>query len=733
MRARAFLGMVFVVLGLAAGLRAQTADDLYEGIHLEAGAVEGEFTLKWWGREGRTYFILTSETLFDWTYVPVIESGADEVIEWGFSTTASGFFVKLRHTDATYEGEPEDADFDGDGVGNMEELLDGTDPFNADTDGDGWTDHEEKQLGTDAQNVNSYPNSENYGSVALNSVRVEYEFAWAAEMVSTGGPGLDPSTQPPSTYWSNTRTWWLPSGEGHTQTNTATPQMPPLTPFPSTWQESNYYRAVWNDGLQNWFETLQYWDGQDGHASGRRLSRMEESSPSPTTTTHIKEWSVGWWQMRLKSNLRLPVDVEKPILIRKDIHGVDLEGNSTGQITSFEMRSLFLNEGQLEGSVVHFMPSPPEQTVENWRICPIEIVDRSGLPPMELAVAKMEDSLGPGGVLDIDEDPDRFYVRIPRLGNVQSVSIVLGTLSPDPDYSDGGTVIELEQVGPHWQTKSMLLVSDDVDDLLGDDEDAVTYGSDDELNDRTHKIQLGGHVWVTSLTVNGQTFSINLKAPVPVHRILPVRIRRMADSTATSESIEEDIRVTNERLAQIKIRLEPDFDSTPLPVPHPTYPGPISNTTLYSSGPGLHGVTYGVVTFMQIYGSDHTIDDVEVFYVKDTFKQEVPPVGVWGFAVIENSFSRTTNPYHPIQANTAFIDSNRGQFVLAHELVHILTRLGHYGSAETFLDYSPNAPAHKILHNLMKDGGTSINNTPEASKRIYLQQTTPPSILLRRP
>ncbi|WP_172683375.1 Ig-like domain-containing protein [Verrucomicrobium spinosum] len=90
----------------------------------------GVYNLSWWGRSGWTYFIQQSEDLVNWQYVPVVEAGGGEVISWGFSSTAERQFFRLRLSDAPAGGDPGAADFDGDGMGNAQELAAGGDPLN---------------------------------------------------------------------------------------------------------------------------------------------------------------------------------------------------------------------------------------------------------------------------------------------------------------------------------------------------------------------------------------------------------------------------------------------------------------------------------------------------------------------------------------------------------------------------------------------------------------------------
>lgn len=122
---------------------AQTAVDLNEGLRLEASNTSGSYVMKWFGHEGRTYFIQTSATLMPnaWGYVPMIESGTGAVIQWAFSSTAPYSFVRVVYSDVTFIGSASDADFDDDGLNNWTELnTHHTDPLSMDSDEDGLLD-----------------------------------------------------------------------------------------------------------------------------------------------------------------------------------------------------------------------------------------------------------------------------------------------------------------------------------------------------------------------------------------------------------------------------------------------------------------------------------------------------------------------------------------------------------------------------------------------------------------
>lgn len=105
------------------------------------------WNLDWTGVMDRTYFIQWSLDLKTWHYFPVMEYGEGAKM-FGYSASEDKFFVRLRFADIP-TSDPELADFDGDGIGNMAELTLGTNPLDSDTDHDGVPDGVEVANETD--------------------------------------------------------------------------------------------------------------------------------------------------------------------------------------------------------------------------------------------------------------------------------------------------------------------------------------------------------------------------------------------------------------------------------------------------------------------------------------------------------------------------------------------------------------------------------------------------------
>lgn len=128
-----------------------------ENLQIENLPTADAFKLSWDGLQGNTYFIQQSQNLTDWNYIPIIESGDGNTIEYGFQSSTNKLFLRLVYTDQP-TSDPENDDFDGDGVTNINELLiSNTDPFvvdnvfdfENDADGDGLSDSYEIENGLD--------------------------------------------------------------------------------------------------------------------------------------------------------------------------------------------------------------------------------------------------------------------------------------------------------------------------------------------------------------------------------------------------------------------------------------------------------------------------------------------------------------------------------------------------------------------------------------------------------
>src|SRR5438105_4578195 len=112
---------IIVSLFLTVGVQAQTASDPNEGLNLARDSPSGAATLSWWGRPSRTYFIQHSNDLLTWSYFPVIESGGNAVIAWGFTSMTDKLFLRLKGSDLP-TSDPENTDFAGDGMTAMWKL-----------------------------------------------------------------------------------------------------------------------------------------------------------------------------------------------------------------------------------------------------------------------------------------------------------------------------------------------------------------------------------------------------------------------------------------------------------------------------------------------------------------------------------------------------------------------------------------------------------------------------------
>lgn len=161
----------FAILGilqaLLLGAFAQTAADPLEKAYLEQDEANQILRLKWWGRSGRTYFIQHSDDLMNWNSFPMLEAGADAVMEYGLTYTPTPkLFLRVKSTDISTT-DPNGDDFDGDGVSNLAEIQMELDPLSTDSDNDGMPDGWEITHGLDplVNDANLDPDGDGYANI----------------------------------------------------------------------------------------------------------------------------------------------------------------------------------------------------------------------------------------------------------------------------------------------------------------------------------------------------------------------------------------------------------------------------------------------------------------------------------------------------------------------------------------------------------------------------------------
>jgi hypothetical protein len=130
MKSRPFF-VAALVLALTPRLAwSQTTTDPNEGSLVGQDPATGAYTFSWWGLAGRTYFLQQSDDLFSWSYLPIIESGNESAIQWGFTSSAPQSFMRLEYSDIPTD-DPFNADFNGDGLTNWQNIEQGSDPLAA--------------------------------------------------------------------------------------------------------------------------------------------------------------------------------------------------------------------------------------------------------------------------------------------------------------------------------------------------------------------------------------------------------------------------------------------------------------------------------------------------------------------------------------------------------------------------------------------------------------------------
>lgn len=137
---------------------------------LDWDAADKIYRLKWPALSGRTYFMqYTPDLIEDWIWIPAVVSGDGATKTWAFDVAGEKGFWRLVSSDIPTD-DPSGDDFDGDGVSNLAELLQGTHPLeNFDNDHDGFPDDWEAGAGLNPSDATDGADADSDGDGLTNA------------------------------------------------------------------------------------------------------------------------------------------------------------------------------------------------------------------------------------------------------------------------------------------------------------------------------------------------------------------------------------------------------------------------------------------------------------------------------------------------------------------------------------------------------------------------------------
>jgi hypothetical protein len=348
-------------------------------------------------------------------------------------------------------------------------------------------------------------------------------------------------------------------------------------------------------------------------------------------------------------------------------------------------------------------------------LLPVEVVDASKNSISKLKVGKMSETgvlsgTGASAILDIEKDSDRFYVRVKGGAALGGISVKVST-TDNPDhstltpYNDNATQMDLVADGADAISKSMLLVSDDVDD-----DHPVDSIADDATGDRTHKIQLGGNFKIEEIKIGtGAWQTLGTKVPVAVEKTVDVTtviLREKTQAAGGVELISQTVvtsfwKIANERYAQCGVRLNVTHAGVKDPPTGVDLSSPGLKVTDSSGADLLAGngiVSQEAKDLITGLGTGASNADIHVFYVNTLTVAGGAAGGAaiadFAFAASEDSFT-----YNVVLSDPTL--SPWGGYAAAHELGHLLTNGGHQDASGVF------PLGHLMQPNLLDTNGIS--------------------------
>ncbi len=337
----------------------------------------------------------------------------------------------------------------------------------------------------------------------------------------------------------------------------------------------------------------------------------------------------------------------------------------------------------------------------------VDFLDASKNPVSTLKVGKWENAFNAGPTVKdnfIDLDPDRFHVRVNDQSKKGSgkVSVKLSTDSDGTAYDDDATEIELDEESTNsgiFISTNMLMVSDDMDD----DFTNPNVVADDNKNDRTHKIALGGKVKVQYPETGTVICEKEASVPPALKTVqVSIVVLNIGGSPVTPlATVSNAWLIAKERYAQIGINLEYTITAANQPTGVDLSDG---LDVASASAPTWTQVAQESKDLISALGTTNTTADIHAFYVN-----------------VINAFGRTdsrgvaiarywfTDPSATPCYYNFMVASTAGPFTAPHELGHLL-------------DNSP--VHHSDAWNLMRSGTSTANGVTESKRLDANQEST---------
>lgn len=241
-------------------------------------------------------------------------------------------------------------------------------------------------------------------------------------------------------------------------------------------------------------------------------------------------------------------------------------------------------------------------------------------------------------------------------------------------------------------------------------------GADDHLDDRSHRVLLGGAVEVPAMWWDDvrHELPVAVRTPLETRVRVPVRVFVMRDcgllevDGSVGPGLLRLIEVMREAYAQVGVEITLPHQPVVVPVPAALQNG----SSVKAHLPGSQDPSPEGQIMLRACGVDDTQDDYTIVFCK---KVDGADNGdLWGYAYPKGTASDNWSGSAIVSGDNGFV----GVLVAAHELGHLLTRLAHFG-----VNYpNPQQPQHWIDHNLMKSESSYLQGIPKPCRLTKLQQ-----------